>query len=51
MGGYAHDCTHPHHHVHDAQAFVDPDLLPTIASSAQAAFEADLAKQTARGSK
>lgn len=35
----------------DAQAFVDPDLLPTIASSAQAAFEADLAKQAARGSK
>jgi metallo-beta-lactamase class B len=35
----------------DAQAFFDPDLLPTIASSAQAAFEADLAKQPVRGSK
>jgi Fur family zinc uptake transcriptional regulator len=23
MGGHADDCTHPHHHVHDAQAFVD----------------------------
>jgi Fur family zinc uptake transcriptional regulator len=22
MSGHAHDCTHPHHHVHDAQAFV-----------------------------
>lgn len=31
----------------DAQAFVVPDLLPKLAGSAQAAFEAELAKQTA----
>jgi metallo-beta-lactamase class B len=33
----------------DANAFVAPDLLPTLASSSQAAFVADLAKQTAHG--
>jgi metallo-beta-lactamase class B len=38
---------HARQEAGDANAFVAPDLLPKLVSNSQAAFEADLAKQTA----